>query len=311
MEYRQLGNSGLRVSVIGMGTNQFGGKVDQAGVNDIMARALDLGVNLVDTADVYTKGSSEETLGVALAGKWDKVVLATKVYLATGAGPNDYGASRYHIMNGVEASLRRLQTDHIDLYQIHRFDVTSPQEETLRALDDLVRSGKVRYIGASNYAAWQLAEANTLAGLRGWSPFVSVQNHYHMLHRELEQEVLPYCTDRKVGILPFFPLAGGFLTGKYKRGEAAPSGSRGESSAYVQQYMTEANYGKVEILSAWAAERGHSMAELAHAWLLAHPAVSSVISGVTSIAQVEANVVSGEWKLSADELAEVNAVLKA
>lgn len=311
MEYRQLGNSGLRVSVIGMGTNQFGGKVDQAGVNDIIARALDLGVNLVDTADVYTKGSSEETLGVALAGKWDKVVLATKVYLATGAGPNDYGASRYHIMNGVEASLRRLQTDHIDLYQIHRFDVTSPQEETLRALDDLVRSGKVRYIGASNYAAWQLAEANTLAGLRGWSPFVSVQNHYHMLHRELEQEVLPYCTDRKVGILPFFPLAGGFLTGKYKRGEAAPSGSRGESSAYVQQYMTEANYGKVEILSAWAAERGHSMAELAHAWLLAHPAVSSVISGVTSIAQVEANVVSGEWKLSADELAEVNAVLKA
>ena len=311
MEYRQLGSSGLRVSVIGMGTNQFGGKVDQAGVNDIMARALDLGVNLIDTADVYTNGRSEETLGVALAGRWDKVVLATKVYNNTGEGPNDYGASRYHIMNGVEASLRRLQTDHIDLYQIHRFDVNSPQEETLRALDDLVRSGKVRYIGASNYAAWQLAEANTLAALRGWSPFVSVQNHYHMLHRDLEQEVLPYSTGRRVGILPYFPLAGGFLTGKYKRGEAAPAGSRGESSAYVQQYMIDANYGKVETLAAWAAERNHTMAELAHAWLLAHPAVSSVISGVTSIAQVEANVASGEWKLSADELAEVNAVLTA
>lgn len=309
MEYRQLGNSGLRVSVIGMGTNQFGGKVDQDGVNAIVHTALDLGVNLIDTADVYTKGRSEETLGVALAGKWDRVVLATKVYIATGTGPNDYGASRYHIMNGVEASLRRLGTDHIDLYQIHRYDVTTPKEETLRALDDLVRSGKVRYIGASNYAAWQLAEANTLADLRGWTPFVSVQNHYHMLERELEREVLPYCTARKVGILPYFPLAGGFLTGKYRRGEAAPAGSRGESSAYVQQYMTDANYTKLEKLTAWAQARGKSMADLAHAWLLAKPAVSSVISGVTSVAQVEANVRSGEWSLSSDELAEVNEVL--
>lgn len=311
MEYRQLGNSGLRVSVIGMGTNQFGGKVDQAGVNAIIGAALDLGVNLIDTADVYTKGRSEETLGVALAGKWDKVVLATKVYIATGNGPNDYGASRYHIMNGVEASLRRLGTDYIDLYQIHRYDVTTPKEETLRALDDLVRSGKVRYIGASNYAAWQLAEANTLAELRGWSPFVSVQNHYHMLERELERDVLPYCTARKVGILPYFPLAGGFLTGKYRRGEAAPAGSRGESSAYVQKYMTDSNYAKLETLGAWAQARDRSMADLAHAWLLAKPAVSSVISGVTSVAQVEANVRSGEWSLSADELAEVNQVLDA
>lgn len=311
MEYRQLGDSGLRVSVIGMGTNQFGGKVDQAGVNEIVGHALDLGVNLIDTADVYTKGRSEETLGEALKGKWDKVVLATKVYGVTGEGPNDYGASRYHIMNGVEASLRRLQTDHIDLYQMHRYDVTTPIEETLRALDDLVRSGKVRYIGASNYAAWQLAEANVLAEVRGWTTFVSVQNHYHMLERDLEREVLPYSSARKVGILPYFPLAGGFLTGKYRRGEAAPAGSRGESSAYVQQYMTDSGYDKVERLSDWAAVREHSMAELAHAWLLAHPAVSSVISGVTSIAQVEANVKSGAWQLTADELAEVNEILAA
>ncbi len=161
MEYRQLGKSGLRVSTIGLGTNQFGGKVDQAGVNTIIDGAIDLGINLIDTADVYTKGNSEKTLGVALQGKWDKVVLATKVHGATGDGPNDYGSSRYHIVNGVEACLKRLQSDHIDLLQLHRYDATSPLDETLRALDDLVQVGKVRYIGASNFMAWQLAEANT------------------------------------------------------------------------------------------------------------------------------------------------------
>ena len=260
MEYRQLGNSGLRVSVIGLGTNQFGGKVDQDGVNNIIDGAIDLGINLIDTADTYAQTNSEKTLGVALKGRWDKVVLATKVYSPTGPGPNDYGASRYHIMNGVEASLRRLQTDHIDLYQMHRYDVTAPIQETLRALDDLIRSGKVRYIGASNYAAWQLAEANMLAELSGWTAFVSIQNHYHMFERGIEAEVLPFCRKRKVSILPYFPLAGGFLTGKYKRGEAAPEGSRGESSPYVQRYMTDAYYDKVERLSQWAEGHGHTMA---------------------------------------------------
>ena len=167
MEYRQLGNSGVRVSVIGMGTNQFGRKVDQAGVNEIIDAAQDLGINFIDTADVYTGSDSEKTLGNALKGRWDKFVLATKVYFKMGDGPNDYGASRYHIMNGVEASLRRLQSDHIDLYQMHRWDPLTPIEETMRALDDLVSSGKVRYIGASAYAAWQLAQANLLAEMRG------------------------------------------------------------------------------------------------------------------------------------------------
>lgn len=256
MQYRQLGRSGVRVSVIGLGTNQFGGKVEQAGVNEIIDGCLELGINFIDTADVYTGGRSEETLGVALKGKWDKVVLGTKGVSPMGQGVNDRGASRYHIVNAVEASLRRMQVDHIDLYQLHRWDDTTPIDESLRALDDLVASGKVRYVGASNYAAWQLSGANLLAELRGWSPLVSIQPHYHMFERGIEQEMIPYCNAYGVGILPYFPLAGGFLTGKYKRGEVAPAGSRGENSAYVQRYMTDKNYAIVEKLSAWAAERG-------------------------------------------------------
>jgi aryl-alcohol dehydrogenase-like predicted oxidoreductase len=309
VNYRQLGHSGLRVSVIGLGTNQFGGKVDQAGVNEIIDGALDLGINLIDTADVYTGSRSEETLGHALKGKWDKVVLATKVHGKMGDGPNDYGASRYHIVNGAEASLRRLQSDHIDLYQIHRWDETTPIEETLRALDDLVRAGKVRYIGASNFMAWQLARANVLAEIKGWTTFVSIQPHYHMFERELEKEMIPYCNAHNVGILPYFPLAGGFLTGKYKRGESAPAGSRGENSPYVQKYMTDANYSILEKLTTWAEERGHSMAELAHAWLLGQPQVSSVISGATKLSQVQSNAAAGDWSLSADEYAAVTAIL--
>lgn len=309
MEYRQLGNAGVRVSAVGLGTNQFGGKVDQQGVNEIVHGALDLGVNLIDTADIYQGGRSEETLGVALKGRWERVVIATKFTIKTGDGPNEWGASRYHMMNAVEASLRRLDTDHIDLYQVHEWDATTPIEETLRALDDLVRSGKVRYVGASNFAAWQLAEANALAELRGWSAFVTVQPHYHMFERQIEKELIPYCDAHKVGILPYFPLAGGFLTGKYERGKAAPSGSRGESSAYVQKYMTGAHLDKLEALTAWAQERGHTMGELAHAWLLAQPQVCSVISGATKLAHVQSNAISAGWRLTPDELAAVNTML--
>ena len=309
MEYRQLGLAGVRASAIGLGTNQFGGKVDQQGVNEIVATALEEGITFIDTADVYQGGRSEEAIGVALKGRRHDVLLATKVASKSGEGPNDYGASRYHILNAVEGSLRRLQTDYIDLYQIHRWDATTPIEETLRVLDDLVRSGKVRYIGASNFAAWQLARANLLAELRGWSPFVTIQPHYHMLERSIERELIPYCSAYHVGIVPYFPLAGGFLTGKYRRGLAAPPGSRGESSPYVQRYMTEANYDKVERLTAWAQERGHTMGELAHAWLLAQPQVCSVISGATRPEQVRSNARAATWHLTADELAEVNAIL--
>jgi aryl-alcohol dehydrogenase-like predicted oxidoreductase len=299
----------VRVSVVGLGTNQFGGKVDQAGVTEIVAAALDSGINFFDTADVYTGGRSEETLGVALKGRWHEVVLGTKVRSKMGEGPNDQGASRYHIVSGVEASLRRLQSDHIDLYQIHRWDDTTPIDETLRALDDLVRAGKVLYVGASNFAAWQLARANLLAELRGWSPFVTVQPHYHMFEREIEKELVPYCNMDGVGILPYFPLAGGFLTGKYRRGEAAPAGSRGESSDYVRKYMTDANFDRLEKLEAWAKERDHTMGELAHAWLLAQPRVSSVISGATRVEQVQSNARAAGWQLSPEEKAAVDGVL--
>lgn len=312
MEYRSMGNSGVRVSAVGLGTNQFGsGRVDQRGVNDIVSAALDLGVNLIDTANTYQEGRSEETLGVALKGYRHRVLLATKVEHRVSGGPNDYGASRYHIMPQIEASLRRLQTDHIDLYQIHSWDDETPIEETLRTLDDLISAGKVRYLGASNFAAWQLARANLLAEVRHWTPFITIQNHYHMLERGLEREMLPYCSAYNIGILPYFPLAGGFLTGKYRRDEPTPSGTRGQSSGYVQAYMTDANYSKIEALTGWAKERGHSMAELAHAWLLAHPQVCSVISGATSVSQVQQNARSADWHLNQEELAAVNRILQS
>ena len=309
MEYRQLGASGLRVSAIGLGTNQFGGKVNQQGVQEIVDQAIELGMTFIDTADVYQEGRSETTLGVALKDRRHSVILATKGYNKTGPGPNDYGASRHHLVNAVEASLRRLQTDYIDLYQIHRWDATTPIDETLRALDDLVRAGKIRYIGASNFMAWQLARANLLAEFRGWSPFVTVQPHYHMLERSVESELVPYCDAYHVGILPYFPLAGGFLTGKYARGKAAPAGSRGESSPYVQKYMTDSNYAIIERLSGWASEHGHELGDLAHAWLLAHPSVSSVISGATSVEQVREHAKAADWQLSAEDLEAVNGIL--
>jgi aryl-alcohol dehydrogenase-like predicted oxidoreductase len=309
VEYRQLGPAGLRVSAVGLGTNQFGGKVDQAGVTAIIDAAIEAGITFIDTADVYTRTRSEETIGVAVRGRRQQVVLATKVASPVGDGPNDRGASRHRIMEGAEAALRRLQTDYIDLFQIHRWDDTTPIEETLRALDDLVRSGKARYVGASNFAAWQLARANAIAELRGWSSFVTIQPHYHLLERGIERELVPFCAASGVGILPYFPLAGGFLTGKYRRGEAAPPGSRGESNRYVQQYMTDGNFTIVEQLSAWAQERGHSMGELAHAWLLAQPRVCSVISGATSPQQVREHAPAADWRLNADDVTEINAIL--
>lgn len=310
MEYRQLGKSGVRVSVIGLGTNRFGAEhVPQTDVNNMLDAALDLGINFIDSADIYTKGQSEITLGNALKGRWDKVVLATKFFWETGPGPNDRGGSRYHLMNAVEASLARLQSDHIDLYYLHRWDASTPIEETLRGLDDLARMGKVRYIGASNLAAWQLAKANLLAEFRGWTAFAALQSHYHLLEREVEKEVLPYCAEHGVGFVPYFPLAGGFLTGKYRRGQPAPAGSRGESSDYVKGYLTEANYDKIETLEAWATERDHTLGDLAHAWLLSQPSVCSVISGATKLEQIQANARAADWTLSAEDVKAVGMLL--
>jgi aryl-alcohol dehydrogenase-like predicted oxidoreductase len=310
MLYRNLGFSGLKVSAIGLGTNQFGGKCDLETTKNIIAAGVDAGVNFIDTADIYQKGRSETFIGKALKSySRDEILVATKVRHPMGEDPNKRGTSRHHILNGVEASLKRLDTDYIDLYQIHTWDPSSPVEETMRALEDLVRWGKVRYIGASNYTAWQLTYANDVAGEQGWEKFVSVQPHYHMLERGIEKELVPACDYFGIGILPYFPIAGGFLTGKYKRGEGAPAGSRGETSQYVQRYMTDANYDKVEKLTAFAADNGRSVNELAHAWLLSVPSVSSVITGATRVDHVVANAAAGDWELSEDEKLTVARIL--
>jgi aryl-alcohol dehydrogenase-like predicted oxidoreductase len=310
MEYRQLGNSGVRVSAIGLGANRFGSKeVGQAEVDKIIDQARDLGVNFFDTANVYTEGRSEETLGQALKGRIDEVVLATKFSFPRKSSPNSWGASRYQLMHALDASLRRLQTDHIDLYYTHRWDASTPIEETLRGLDDVIRMGKVRYIGASAYASWQLAHANVLAEMKGWSAFVVVQSEYNLLRRDVEREVLPYCRAHQVGFVPYYPLAGGFLTGKYQQGKPAPPGSRGEYTKNVQELMTEANYSRVSRLATWAKARGRGLNELAQAWLLAQPQVCSVISGATKAEQVVSNVKASDWQLTAEEVKEINTIV--
>ena len=311
MEYRQLGNSGVRVSVMGLGTNRFGSsEVPQAEVNRIIDAAMDHGINFIDTANNYQNGDSEETLGHALKGRLHKVVLGTKFSFPKKDGPNTWGASRYQLMQAVEKSLKRLQTDHIDLYYTHRWDDTTPIQETMRALDDLIRMGKVLYIGASAYASWQLAHANVLAELSGWTAFVAIQSEYSMLHRNVEREVLPYCRAHHVGFVPYYPLAGGFLTGKYEKGKPPPLGSRGESIKHVQDLMTEGNYDKVVKLSVWAKERGRGMNELAQAWLLAQPQVCSVISGAKKLEHLLSNVKGADWQLTDTDLKEINAILK-
>ena len=249
-------------------------------------------------------------IGQALQGLRHEALIATKVRFKTGEGPNDQGASRQHILDGVHASLRRLATDYIDLYQIHEWDDETPIEETMRALEDLVRSGKVRYIGASNFAAWQLTWANATAQQHGWTQFVSIQPHYHLFEREIETELLPACRAFEVGILPYFPLAGGFLTGKYQPGQPPPPGSRGETSKYVQSYLTDENYRRLGILERYAAERGHTINQLAHAWLLAQGPVSSVISGATRVEHIRDNVTAADWEINAIEETEIRQILE-
>ena len=311
MEYRQLGNSGVRVSVVGLGANRFGSvDVPQAEVNRVIDAALDAGVNFLDTANVYTDGCSEETLGVALKGRMNKVVMATKFNFPRKTSANSWGASRYQMMQAVEQSLRRLQTDHIDLYYCHRWDDTTPIEETLRGLDDLIRMGKVCYIGASAYAAWQLAHANLLADLKGWTRFAVLQSEYNMLKRGVEREILSYCRAQNVGLVPYYPLAGGFLTGKYEFGKPPPPGSRGESARLVQDLMVERNYQVVSKLSGWAKDHGRGVNELAQAWLLAEPKVCSVITGAKRVDQLTSNVKAADWHLTSEQLKEINGILK-
>ena len=299
MEYRQLGHSGLEVSLIGLGTNNFGRRCDQAQSAAVLDQALESGINFIDTANIYSAGESETHIGHWLQGKRDQVLIATKFGMDMGDGPMQQGGSRQHIMASVEASLDRLQTDCIDLYQIHRVDRRVPIEETLHALDDLVRQGKVRYIGASNFDAWHLCEAEWVARTRHLNRFVSVQNYYNLLKREIEREVTPFCEAYGVGIIPYFPLESGFLTGKYRRGETPPEGARLTGSPRGDDLLTDDNFDLLDRLSAFAQERGHTLLDLAIAGLAVQPAVASIIAGATTPEQVVANVSAAEWTLSA------------
>jgi aryl-alcohol dehydrogenase-like predicted oxidoreductase len=307
MDYRRLGDSGLKVSEIGLGCNNFGMRIDQAATNAVIDAAIEHGVTFMDTADVYGgRGKSEEMMGVALKGKRDKVVLATKFASPMGDGPDKRGGSRRYIMEAVEASLKRLQTDYIDLYQMHQPDRDTPIEETLSALDDLVTQGKVRYIGNSNFTGWMIADADWTSKSERFNRFVSAQNNYSLLERRVEHEVTPACSQFGLGMLPYFPLASGMLTGKYKRGEAPADGTRMAAwGARAQAALSDKNFDKVEALEGWAAERGHTMLELAFAWLLGHPVVSSVIAGATKPDQVQANAATAAWKLTPQEVEEV------
>lgn len=307
MTYRPLGDSGLRVSTVGIGCNAFGTRIDADTVQGVVDAAFDSGITLFDTADVYGMGQSETLLGRALGNRRDEVVVATKFGMdMQGDNGPDWGArgSRRYIRTAVEASLRRLGTDWIDLYQLHRPDESTPIEETLAALSELVTEGKVRYIGSSNLAGWQVVEADWTARTSGHSPFISAQNKYSLLDRRAEDELVPACETVGVGILPFFPLEYGLLTGKYGRDQAPPEGSRLAADSQAQR-LASADWDEIERLTSYADERGLSLLQVAMGGLAAQPAVASVIAGVTSADQVRSNAAAGLWEPSAEDLAEL------
>ncbi|SCL63316.1 aldo/keto reductase [Micromonospora yangpuensis] len=314
MAYRRLGDSGLVVSVVGIGCNNFGRKLDLDGTRAVVDAAIDAGINLFDTADIYgePQGASEEVLGQALKGRRDDVVLATKFGMDMHGmnGPDfDARGARRYVARAVEASLRRLGTDHIDLYQMHQPDPGTPIEETLAALDDLVRAGKVRYLGNSNFTGWQIADADWTARTGGMTPFISAQNHYSLLERGVEAEVVPACERFGLGLLPFFPLADGLLTGKYRRGSAPPEGTRLAGGGRYAERLAAADWDTIEAIEAYAAERGLSMLQVAIGGLAAQPAVTSVIAGATTADQVRANAEAGAWRPDAADWAALRALL--
>ena len=308
MTYRQLGDSGLTVSTVGLGCNNFGRRLDAEATATVVGAALDAGITLFDTADIYGVGASEELLGRALGRERKNVVVATKFGMdMQGANGPDWGArgSRRYIRKAVEASLRRLGTDWIDLYQYHRPDPVTPLEETLAALHELVVEGKVRYIGSSNFAGWQVVEADWVSRSGGLTWFVSAQNEYSLLQRDVEDEVVPACEHVGVGLLPFFPLASGLLTGKYRRGVAAPEGTRLAGQA---DRLAEADWDTIEAIEGYAAERGLRPLDVAIGGLAAQPAVASVIAGATRPEQVADNVQAGLWEPTVEDLAALDEI---
>jgi aryl-alcohol dehydrogenase-like predicted oxidoreductase len=309
MEKRNLGRSGLQVSAVGLGCNNFGWYVDLEASRKVVHKALDSGVTLFDTADIYGgNGASETIMGQIFGDRRKDIILATKFGMPMDSAGAMKGASRRYIISAVEDSLRRLQTDWIDLYQLHQPDPLTPIDETLRALDDLIHQGKVRYIGCSNLPAWQVVESQWTSRDLGINKFISCQDEYSLLVREPERELMPAIKAYDLGLLPFFPLASGMLTGKYKR-DKSPEGSRlAKTKRLADRYMTDANWKIVGELEAFCEKRGHSLLELAFSWLAARPQVTSVIAGATSAEQVEQNVKATEWKLTADEIAEVDRI---
>jgi len=306
MELRRLGDSGLLISAVGLGTNNFAGRLHDEAARLVLNEAFDLGVTFIDTADVYGRGSEEGTggsesqLGRLLAGRRNRFVLATKVGMPMTESPLERGASRRWIVAEMENSLRRLRTDYIDLYQVHAPDAQTPIEETLRALDDLVSSGKVRYVGHSNFAAWQLADADWTARTEHLARPISAQMHYNLLNRGIQSEVIPACQAHGLGVIPYFPLESGFLTGKYKAG--GEGRGRLAESARAGEIMSPANFERIGALERFAVERGHTLLDLAFGWLLSQPVVGSVIASASTPEQVRANVAAAEWRLSAAEM---------
>ncbi|MBN2984545.1 aldo/keto reductase [Cohnella algarum] len=301
MLYRHLGQSGLKVSALGLGTNAFGKRADRSASVRIVRESLDRGMNFIDTANIYAGTASESIIGEALEGRRSEAVLATKAGLVFGPGPNDRGSSRFHLMRQLEESLKRLRTDYVDLYQIHTFDPATPLEETLRTLDDMVRSGKVRYIGASNYAAWELMKAVGISDRLGLNRFVSVQTSYSLADRTPERELVPLSLDQGIGIIPYFPLAGGILTGKYEGDNPKPAGSRADTDPSFGRFFKDD--GRLELgqkVARLAEEAGVTPGALSIAWLMRRPAVSTVIVGATRTEQLLENLQSVSLELPDD-----------
>jgi aryl-alcohol dehydrogenase-like predicted oxidoreductase len=310
MKKRRLGTSTLDVSVVGLGGNNFGGRIDFAASERVVHKAIALGVNLIDTADSYgNRGGSEEELGRILGDKRKQIVLATKFGLPMDDTGTLRGASRRYIIHAVEASLKRLRTDWIDLYQLHRPDELTPIEETLRALDELVQQGKVRFTGCSNLSAQQMVAAQDTASRHGLAAFVSCQDEYSLLKRGIERELIPAAKARGLGILPYFPLASGLLTGKYRRGAPPPPGSRlAKNQRHAQEFVSERNWRILGELEAFAARRHRTLLDLAFGWLLRDPVIASVIAGATSPEQIGQNVRAAAWTPSAEDLAELDRI---
>ncbi len=311
MQERNIGKSGLRVSAVGLGCNNIGRLLDLENSRGLVHKALDLGITLFDCADVYGgRGGAETLLGQILGDRRKDIVLVTKFGKRMDDAGRKIGGSRRYIVEACEASLKRLKTDWIDLYMMHDPDPRTPVEESLRALDDLVRQGKVRYTGSSHFAAWQHVEAHWTAKSNGLNSFIACEDEYSALHRGAERELLPAARACGMGILPYYPLASGMLTGKYKRDAAMPQGSRMQRAErdYASHFFTEANWARVEKLSAYAESRGRTLLELAVSWLLAKPVVGSVIAGATRPDQVEANVKAAAWTLTAEEAKAIDAL---